>query len=256
MVALLIVLLLDAALLGSRGPWDRIFRMLPYDGAIYTGVARDRTQLQKLRAAEPGQLRILVFGTSRANRGFNVVRADHGLPAARFGQMAHQMMDPFVILSLVDESVAAGADAVVLLISQFDTHRPLRIEPIPGKSSASLAAAGDLVAAAGLPFAWRDRDTLYRIAVASALDGYRFRDLLGRTGLNRLREFPLDDRLEAHRIPLMRGPAALGEPHEDALSPEERREWVAGLEPRLQKRAGRQLGWFSETRRGEHARSA
>ncbi|MBW2273960.1 MAG: hypothetical protein JRG96_11865 [Deltaproteobacteria bacterium] len=253
-VALIVVVLLDAALLGSRGPWERIFRALPYDGSLYTGVARDRTQLQKIRAADPEQPRILIFGTSRANRGFNVVRAERGLPGASLGQMAHQMMDPFAILSLVDESVAAGADAVVLLLSQFDTHRPLRIEPIPGKSSASLAAIGDLTDAAGAAFAWQIRDSLYRIAASSALGSYRFRDVLGRTGLNRTREFALDDRLDSRGFALMRGPAALGEPREKALGAEEREELLERLSPRLRSRAPRQFGWFTETRRGEHAR--
>jgi hypothetical protein len=163
-------------------------------------------------------------------------------------------MDPFVILSLVDESVEAGADAVVLLLSQFDTHRPLRIEPLPAKSSASLVALGDLVAAAGPGFAWRIRDSLYRIVAASALHAYRYRDLLGRTGLNRTRHFELDDRLESTGFALMRGPAALGEPRDDALGREEKTELLARLSPRLRTKAPRQFGWFSETRRGEHAR--
>jgi hypothetical protein len=168
--------------------------------------------------------------------------------------MAHQMMDPFVTLSLVDESIDAGADVVVLLLSQFDTHRPLRIEPIPGKSSASLVAIGDLVEAAGPRFAWRIRETLYRIVAASVLNSYRFRDLLGRTGLNETREFALEDRLSSRGFALMRGPAALGQPRKQALSPAEREQLLQKLSPELRKRARRQFAWFSETRRGEHAR--
>jgi hypothetical protein len=215
-------------------------------------VARDQAELQRLRAA-PSADRVAIAGSSRADNGFRADIAADRMPAVTFARLAHAMQDPITLRSLAPRIAGAGVDVVILILSETDTHRPVRIEPVPAKSTADLDTLTELMQEGGLAFSIRNRVALYRVGLGWLSNTYRFRDILGRSVLNHLREFPLDDRLEPSRKPILRGRAALGRPSPERLPRSEERTLLAPLPQRLRK-YGNQLGWFTETTRGEHAR--
>ncbi len=163
LLAVLLVLALDQRILGPDGPWQLLV------GADPESAAPARLALRELRAANPGRPRVAVVGTSMVIDGFDEVLAAQSLPGATLAKLGHPRFEPFVLLQLAPELVAARADAVVLILSEFDTHRPLRLEPVPGSSGASLSAVVDLVRLAGPAFAVEQRTTLYRLVASSLL---------------------------------------------------------------------------------------
>jgi len=190
-VAVAVLVAVDACVLGPDGPWQ------VFVGEDPESAAPSRLALRDLRRAEPGRARVAVVGTSMVIDGFDAELAVESLPGAAFAKLAHPRFEPFVLLQLAPELVAAGSDAVVLVLSEFDTHRPLRLEPVPGSSGASLAALADLLRLAGPGFALEQRTTLYRLAASSLLRSYRFRVDLERLVPERLRRFAVDARLAA-----------------------------------------------------------
>jgi len=198
-----------------------------------------------------GVPRVFLVGSSQADSAFAppAARPVDGPPLA-FAKLAHAGIGPFEIRSLVDEVLAYRPAAVVLLLSEFDTHRPLYLRP--GASFGSLSAVVDLVIEAGAPFAVAQRNALYRLTVAGLLNGYRYRDVLGRAGLDRLRRFELDVRLPGRPAPesdavLAGAPSTLLSPAEvDRLLGQ-----VAAL-PRL--RSVAEANQIHSITRGEHAR--
>jgi hypothetical protein len=138
---------------------------------------------------------VAVVGTSMVIDGFDEELAIRSLPGVGFAKLGHPRFEPFVLLQLAPELVAAQADAVVLILSEFDTHRPLRLEPVPGSSGASLSALGDLLRLSGPGFALEQRTTLYRLVASSLLRAYRYRVDLERLVPEGLRRFAVDERL-------------------------------------------------------------
>ncbi len=157
--------------------------------------APTRLALAELRRADGGRARVAVVGTSMVIDGFDPELAARRLPGAHFAKLGHPRFEPFVLLQLVPELVAAQVDAVVLILSELDTHRPLRLEPVPGSSGASLAALVELLRITGPGFAVENRTTLYRLVASSALHLYRYRVDLERLVPERLRAFARDERL-------------------------------------------------------------
>jgi len=188
-VAVAVLVAADACVLGSDGPWEL------FVGDDPESAAPARLALRELRRGEAGRARVAVVGTSMVLDGFDAELAAERLPDVGFAKLAHPRFEPFVLLQLAPELVAAGSDAVVLVLSEFDTHRPLRLEPVPGSSGASLAALADLLRLAGPGFAVEQRTTLYRLAASSLLRSYRFRVDLERLVPARLRRFAVDARL-------------------------------------------------------------
>jgi hypothetical protein len=84
------------------------------------------------------------------------------------------------------------------------------------------------------------------------LNLYRFRDILGRSGANGAREFPLDLRLEGKRKVRLRGPPALGRASPSRL-PERIEQALLSPLPERQRSWVHQLAWFAEVQPGEHA---
>lgn len=189
LLAALLVLVLDRTILGPDGPW-RLFV-----GRDPESAAPARLALRELRAAAPGRPRVAVVGTSMVIDGFDEALAARSLPGASLAKLGHPRFEPFVLLQLAPELAAARADAVVLILSEFDTHRPLRLEPVPGSSGASLSALADLVRLAGPAFAVEQRTTFYRLVASSLLGAYRYRVDLERLVPERLRRFAVDARL-------------------------------------------------------------
>ncbi len=234
--------------------WEHLVSRAADAEAVYRGVAVDQLDLVRLDATPKTRPRVLVMGTSRAHRGFLTLRARRARPEVEFTRIAHAMLDPFVIRSLVAELIAREPDLVVLFLSEFDTHRPLRIEPIPTTSAASPLAFVEVAWGQGFDFSWRNRESFYRIVAAGATPLYRFRDQIGQAGLNDFRTFPLDGRLVERDRPLkMLATPALGRAARD-------RDLLSKLGPGLRARIRpelhphfAQLTWFNDVRPGPHA---
>jgi hypothetical protein len=186
--------------------------------------------------------------------GFDPALAARRLPGVHFGKLGHPRFEPFVLLQLVPELVAAKIDAVVLILSELDTHRPLRLEPVPGSSGASLAALVELVRLTGPAFAFENRTTLYRLAASSALNFYRYRVDLERLVPERLRSFARDERLGpgARRDPFR--PVAIWDGRHNAVPIAAQRHTFDLFPPQMdQFNARLQAGTVQEITPGRHA---
>jgi hypothetical protein len=191
LLAIVLVVAFDRFAFRYEAPWER---MAIHDA---NSAALTRLELKQLRAQPGERPRVVVLGTSRVIDGFDRNVAEQLLPGAAFAKLAHPRFEPFAIRSLVGDLVDSGAKAVCLIASPQDTHRPLRLEPVPGSSTASLGAVRDLLGVTDLAFAVRNRLTLYRLVASSALQTYRFKLDLELAGLLKATVFPLDERLGA-----------------------------------------------------------
>jgi hypothetical protein len=250
LLALLLLLAGDRWLLGSHGAWALLDRGDP-DSAAGT-----RIELARLVAQPRERPRLAVVGTSRVMDGFDKELAQRLLPGAAIAKLGYPRFEPFAIRQLVPELAAADVDAVVLIASEQDTHRPLRLEPVPGSSAADLGALWDLMRATGWRFAVEHRTDLYRLAGTSALWLYRFRPDLRLTGLDRLQTFQLDPRLEPPGS-RPRGdpfrPVALWGAERHPVAPEARRSTWDLFPPLMdQWKARIEAGTVQEITRGPH----
>ena len=250
LVAVLLLLAVDRGVLGVNGPWEKLSSGRP------TGAAVSRLALQEIRSAPSSEPRVFVVGTSRAFDGFDAELAERELPGFAFAELAHPRFEPFVVRALVDDMIDAGATVAVLLVSELDTHRPLRLEPVPGSMAASSDALLDLLRATDLDFALRNRRSLFRLAASSLLQSYRYREILGEAGLLEARRFEFDDRLgaakPADRDPFR--PVALWGASRKAPPPPARRTTVDLFPPEIDAwRATMQAGTIAEVTRGPHA---
>jgi len=248
LLALGILLAADAAVLGPRGIWPWLAARDPEQRALA------RLALQQVREAPPGEPRAFVVGTSRVQEGFDVEVARRELPGNAIGKLGQPRFEPFVIRQLADDLVSARADAVVILLSEFDTHRPLRLEPVPDPGTASLGALVDLLRATEPSFWVAQRTSLYRLLACSALDAYRYRPILRTAGLGSLREFPFDARFGSTERGDPFRPIAFwgGSRHE--VPERARRSTFDLFPPRIGSFMGRmQAGTVGEITRGPHA---
>ena len=223
LLAAALLLALDAFVLGPCGPWAALAESVRDAGAGPAGVAANRRAIQELRRAPADRRRVFVMGSSRAAAGFTAAIAERALPGVAFGKLGHPGLDPFVMRGLAESVIDADANAAVLVLSEIETHRPVRLEPIPGPgaSGASLAALWDLLAETGPRFAFRNRDSLLRWVASTALRGYRYRPILRGAGIADLVEFPMD----ARRLrveppaPMLSQRVALAGPFRNPVSP-------------------------------------
>jgi hypothetical protein len=189
LLALALLLGADRLLFGLPGPWHWLLVDDP------NSAAGTRLELRELVASPRARPRVIVVGTSRVIDGFDRALAQERMPEVAFAKLGNPRFEPFALRALVPDLVAAGADAVCLIASEQDTHRPLRLEPVPGSSAASLGALVDLLRVTDWRFAFENRTALYRLAGTSALRLYRFRPEVLFTGLGELRRFSLDERI-------------------------------------------------------------
>jgi len=184
-LAVFALLLADALLLGDRAPWAWFVERIPTTRSSDAGVARGRKALAELAGVAQGRVRVAVVGSSRVVAGFRPEVATRRLPTVSFAKLAHPGVDPFVIRGLVEELREVEVDTVVLVLSELDTHRPVRLEPIPGPGSVAvgLAALPDLLSETGAGFAMRNRDSILRLVASAAINGYRYRGVLEGAGL-------------------------------------------------------------------------
>ena len=193
LLAVATLLLLDRVLFVVPATW----RALPVDDP--NSAAATRLELLELRRSPPERPRVVVVGTSQVIDGFDKKLAQRLLPGAAIAKLGYPRFEPFVIRALVPDLLAAEPAAVCLIASEQDTHRPLRLEPVPGSSAASLGALVDLLRLTDWRFALEQRVALYRLVASSLLQLYRFRPDFLLTALGARREFVMDDRLVDRR---------------------------------------------------------
>ncbi len=201
-------MILDVAVLGYGGPWRRILQRVGLTNPASHITARERVWLAN--GSPEGKKVAVVLGTSRGMAGFSeplIERETVGWDVVKLARPGHLA---FQTRSLIEELVDAKPDVVVLPISEFDTHRPVRIEPVSGRATANMGAIVDLVRAGGPEFAWTNRSTLLRLLAASSFRTYRFRELLGLAGVHDLRRFPREGYDErAKGVGLLTGPDSI-----------------------------------------------
>jgi hypothetical protein len=249
LLALAALLALDRGAFGLRATWAALSARDPF------GVATPQLALRDARAQSDARPRALAVGPSRVIEGFSVQVARKALPHLALSKVAHPRFDPFVTRSLVPELLAARPAAVVFVWSELETNRPLRLEPVPGSSVASLAAVWELVEAAGWRFALENRTTLYRLVASDLLGGYRYRSALFQAGLDERRRFALDARIERrHALPRIFGEIVYwgAEPRE--VSAAQRREILSSFGPAADPRfVDLSIDFVAEITAGPHA---
>ena len=254
LVALAAVLLLDRIFFGVIAPWGTLAERVAPTERPHHQVAQSRETIRELVAARSDRPTAFVVGSSRADRGFDPETARRRLPEVAFGRVAFAALRPFEMRSLSDDLICAGADAAVLMLSEFDTHRPIRLDPLPGTSAASVGALAELFSLAGPRFAFENRALLYRIPLSRVLGAYRFREILRLAGLDALRLFPLDE----HRHPTPEAPwsqpAALGGGTQRRPAPELVERVAAGFPARRRRTISYQIWMVAQMGAGPHVR--
>lgn len=187
-LALVLVLLVDATLFDRFAPWAWLRARMADDKHMELGVANDRMGLRDAAERPPRQRLVAVLGSSRAERGLRRAFLAQGeLRRAAFLRLCHAGIGPYQMRALAAEVAETRPDVVVLLLSEFDTHRPPRLQT--NLATGDLRAVADLARLAGAGFTLEHRDAFLGLALASLLDAYRYRDMWAAAGLSRWRNF-------------------------------------------------------------------
>ncbi len=246
---LALLLAIDRLAFGVTGTWAALSARDPY------GVATSRLAMQEIRREPLDKPRVLAVGPSRMFEGFSRQIASRRMPGVAFAKLTHPRFGAFVIRALVDDLLAMRPHAVVFLWSEIDTNRPLRLEPVPGSSAASLAAVWDLLRWTDLRFAIDNRTTFYRLVASSAFDAYRYRKALGDAGLGDTRSFTIDARLKPPRpFPRIFGKIVLQGAEPKPVSRAERERIIESFGPEANRRfVDLSIDFAAEITPGEHA---
>lgn len=190
-LALVLVLLFDGLVFGTRGPWTWIGQRLPYtaSAALELGLVRDRQQQRAAELADDALPRVTFVGTSRTDAAFqpSLVPEEYRPPVHTFLQ-THARVFPHELRSMLHEIVDQRPDLVITLLSEFELMTPLRFVPLA--TGGSFGALVELMVRMGPEFVFEYRQDFLRMASVCLLDSYRYRDVVGKAGLTRLRRFP------------------------------------------------------------------
>jgi len=257
LLALLLVLTLDRAVLGTTGPWESIASRLPPFPVRRAAVARDRVAFRRLTVQRDGRPRVFALGSSRGNWGFKPERARKQLRGdAHVTRFTHALIFPFEMLSLSHEILDHDPDAVLLLISEMDTHIPLYLPR--GSPSVAMRSLYALVRELPPEVALREWKPLLDIGLDSLLLAQRYRVVLGGAGLETVRRFPLDERLRDGRPEPVKPARVLDDGEAVAVPAGRWREIhddvVSREGGRSRRGANEQMEWVGEIKRGQHAR--
>src|SRR5262245_9634574 len=199
LLAGLLVFAADRIVLGDVDLWRAIEQRLEGQPKrlvrVEIGIANDRIELARLDQAAPGVKRVIAMGNSRALAGLQFDAVPDSLCLAG---VRHAPISPLELRLFAREALSHGADLLVMMLSEFDTHRPLRIVPRAG--FADLRATGDIALSALLGragwtpgFLLRRRVEFERLGLAAVFDAYRYRDALDRAWLDERLGFRPDD---------------------------------------------------------------
>lgn len=206
LLAAVLVFAADRTVLGHAGVWRALQERLELVPKrlvrVELGIASDRLGLARLDEAEPEVERVLVMGNSRAHDGFQFAAVPERFALAK---LTHAPISPLELRLFAREAVAHRADLLIVMLSEFDTHHPVRIVPRGGFADLRATAGIALAALAGrAPWSPRfllDRRVgLERLALAAAFDAYRYRDVLDRAWLDQTLGFAADPE---GRLPLL-----------------------------------------------------
>ncbi len=249
--AAILVIAIDLLLFSSWGPWKTLEQRALGRDLLAHGIARDRLQLRALAAVPEDTARVVVVGSSRTKAGFLPKPGEEpgrGPVPFHVAKLAHAGMNVFAIRSLADELVGYRPDVVVLLLSEFDTHAAL--DPRASASFGSFSAVVDLASAVGAELGFETRANFYRLALATLLDAYRYREAVEWAGARELRSFPMGPR----GLEELRGspPPGSSYPVGEASPLDSRRGWqlVEELERRFPATLLARLYWQREGVRG------
>jgi hypothetical protein len=199
LLAALLVFGADRTVLGDERLWSAIQRRLELVPKrlvrVEVGIARDRLDLARLERATPGQERVVALGNSRALDG---LRFDAVPASLCLAGLLHAPISPLELRLFAREAVRHRTDLLVMMLSEYDTHRPVRIVPRGGFADLRATGAIALASLAGRPgwsprFLRERRVELERLALASCFDAYRYRDVLDRAWLDGWLRFAADD---------------------------------------------------------------
>lgn len=244
LAALVLVLLLDRWGLSREATWAWFDAQQPLSSGMAPGLVLDRIDLihmERLITAAPGHAKVAVVGTSRARRGLqNEAISPVVGGRTHVYKLAHAGMQPLEVAALTDDLLAVDVDLVVLPLSAFDTHRPLRLDPVTAPGSAAALAA--LVRAGGWPLVRAESDALLQLGLACLLESYRYREVFRDVGAERFfglqqlgRRLALANRPGADDSPVYRRALALVAERWPELSANTRR---AGLDQILSMQDG------------------
>jgi hypothetical protein len=229
-LAAVIVWAVDSFALGPRGPWELLTERMSDDYPMERDVVNDRLELARVASETGDKPLVAVMGSSRAHAG----------------------MSPFEIRGALDELMPLKPALVMILLSEFDTNRPLRL--VPQTAPGSFGALRELGASLGFPFVWEHRTTFLQAGLASVLNSYRYREVFSVAGLKDLRLFFQPGK--RFRDGVTRTPNLLeGDPaRELALSEAAELDKLARLYPRLSLPARKDLlAQCRSITRGAHA---
>ncbi len=248
-VALVLLVGLDAVL-DSSAVWQGLETRVER-GRRAGFVVRLESRLARLSHATEARLRVVVLGNSRAMAAID----PEGLRDAHVSVIARPGLEAFQQRSLAERVARGRPDAVIVAWSEFDTHRPVRLEPVVGRAVASASALLDLLGETDARFVWRNRDTLLRASLASLSNGYRYREVLGEAFGFAWRRFPTSSLLRVPPPPPLAGRARIAFwDAEPPAVPESVRREARDLyyPPAATLTALRQIDMVSEIRRGRH----
>jgi hypothetical protein len=189
---------LDNLLVGGAAVWRIATDRLSIAQPVSRSIAIQNSELRRSAGnPDPRGNAVVVVGTSRALAGIDTRVLQKEIRPVRLLKLARPGLEAFQVRALAAELQAMAPLAVVFLWSEYDSHRPVRIEPVAGRGVADLGALSDLFATIDWEAAIANRDTFLRYLVACGLHTYRYRDVLRELGADSLRRFPLASRFPA-----------------------------------------------------------
>ncbi len=188
LLAALLLWALSSVLLGPGATWPFLRGHMSIAHPMEQGLVNDRLATARARRTFKKTPLVVVLGTSRANAALKPSALEAAAPGIEAVSFAHAGMQPFELRGLADEIEPLGADLAVLLASEFDTHRPLRL--MPQTAPGSLVALRDLTGLLEPAFVWEHRTTFLQLLLSSVVPVYRYREVFAVAGASELRSFP------------------------------------------------------------------
>jgi hypothetical protein len=188
-LALALIVAVESFAFDRPALWQAVSAAIPEGRRdMYGGTALDELAAARLAADERGGPTVAFLSSSRGQCAWPLeeLPADQR-PPWQMALMTHPGIRPLHMLLQADRLARLQPDVVVLMLSEFDTHRALALVPhVLGDSPSAVLALASLLDPAVV---WEHRQTLARFALASVLPSYRFRRVFGLAGLDRYRSF-------------------------------------------------------------------